>query len=227
MLLRNTGEFHWNSWFHIKLINFPFVVTKLELNNWFCHIFSFVREHYIQLHKQTWIYKLRWEIWAPHKRISWWPKWDNRSLLRMLKNLWQWVSISNLLSRNKITMCNCLNAFEAKRTWKWKSKVSFQFVKIFKQFKQLPISTNINHVILNNPKHKHMLRILIHWIVHLFSQKITEKCFKKCVPKPGTSLGGSEQKCIAMCMDRFMDSWNLVSRTYVRRLQRESGGGGF
>lgn len=58
-------------------------------------------------------------------------------------------------------------------------------------------------------------------------QKITEKCFKKCVPKPGTSLGASEQKCIAMCMDRFMDSWNLVSRTYVRRIQREQGGGGF
>ncbi|XP_055326508.1 mitochondrial import inner membrane translocase subunit Tim13 [Sitodiplosis mosellana] len=57
--------------------------------------------------------------------------------------------------------------------------------------------------------------------------KITEKCFKKCVTKPGTSLGGSEQKCIAMCMDRFMDSWNLVSRTYVRRIQREQGGGGF
>lgn len=58
-------------------------------------------------------------------------------------------------------------------------------------------------------------------------QKITEKCFKKCVTKPGTSLGGSEQKCIAMCMDRFLDSWNLISRTYVRRIAREQGGGGF
>ncbi|KNC22379.1 hypothetical protein FF38_08815 [Lucilia cuprina] len=28
-------------------------------------------------------------------------------------------------------------------------------------------------------------------------------------------------KCISMCMDRFMDSWNLVSRTYGNRLQRE------
>lgn len=29
------------------------------------------------------------------------------------------------------------------------------------------------------------------------------------------------QKCIAMCMDRYMDSWNTVSKTYNSRLQRE------
>lgn len=29
------------------------------------------------------------------------------------------------------------------------------------------------------------------------------------------------QKCIAMCMDRYMDAWNTVSRTYNSRLQRE------
>ncbi|XP_065160477.1 mitochondrial import inner membrane translocase subunit Tim13 [Atheta coriaria] len=52
-------------------------------------------------------------------------------------------------------------------------------------------------------------------------QKMTEKCFKKCINKPGTSLDNSEQKCVAMCMDRYMDSWNLVSRSYSQRLQRE------
>ncbi|XP_053695162.1 mitochondrial import inner membrane translocase subunit Tim13-like [Sabethes cyaneus] len=51
--------------------------------------------------------------------------------------------------------------------------------------------------------------------------KMTEKCFKKCIAKPGTELDSSEQKCIAMCMDRYMDSWNLVSRTYTQRIQRE------
>lgn len=54
-------------------------------------------------------------------------------------------------------------------------------------------------------------------------QKMSDKCFKKCIAKPGSSLDNSEQKCIAMCMDRYMDSWNLVSRTYATRLQRESG----
>ncbi|KAG5328677.1 TI13B translocase, partial [Acromyrmex charruanus] len=51
--------------------------------------------------------------------------------------------------------------------------------------------------------------------------KMTEKCFKKCIGKPGTSLDSSEQKCVAMCMDRYMDSFNLVSKTYSERLQRE------
>ncbi|XP_050306091.1 mitochondrial import inner membrane translocase subunit Tim13 [Anthonomus grandis grandis] len=51
--------------------------------------------------------------------------------------------------------------------------------------------------------------------------KMTEKCFKKCISKPGTSLDSSEQKCVAMCMDRYMDSWNLVSKAYGMRIQRE------
>ncbi|XP_047001574.1 mitochondrial import inner membrane translocase subunit Tim13 [Schistocerca americana] len=51
--------------------------------------------------------------------------------------------------------------------------------------------------------------------------KMTEKCFKKCINKPGTSLDSSEQKCIAMCMDRYMDSWNLVSKVYGSRIQKE------
>ncbi|CAB0012366.1 unnamed protein product [Nesidiocoris tenuis] len=51
--------------------------------------------------------------------------------------------------------------------------------------------------------------------------KMTEKCFKKCVSKPGASLDSSEQKCVSMCMDRYMDSWNLVSKAYGERIQRE------
>ncbi|XP_068599533.1 mitochondrial import inner membrane translocase subunit Tim13 [Brachionichthys hirsutus] len=51
-------------------------------------------------------------------------------------------------------------------------------------------------------------------------QKMTDKCFK-CIAKPGGTLDKSEQKCIAMCMDRYMDAWNIVSRTYNTRLQRE------
>uniref|UniRef100_A0A8C0QR53 Mitochondrial import inner membrane translocase subunit n=2 Tax=Chelonoidis abingdonii TaxID=106734 RepID=A0A8C0QR53_CHEAB len=52
-------------------------------------------------------------------------------------------------------------------------------------------------------------------------QRMTDKCFRKCVGKPGSSLDNSEQKCIAMCMDRYMDAWNTVSRAYNSRLQRE------
>ncbi|XP_018006882.1 mitochondrial import inner membrane translocase subunit Tim13 [Hyalella azteca] len=50
---------------------------------------------------------------------------------------------------------------------------------------------------------------------------VIDQCFTRCIPKPGSSLDNSEQKCLAMCMDRFMDSWNLVSRTYGARLSLE------
>ena len=52
-------------------------------------------------------------------------------------------------------------------------------------------------------------------------QRITKTCFKKCVTKPGTQLDSYEQKCVAMCMDRYMDSWNAVSRTYNERITRD------
>ena len=51
---------------------------------------------------------------------------------------------------------------------------------------------------------------------------MTDKCFRKCISSPGVSLGNSEQKCVALCMDRYMDSFNLVSRAYSDRLRRES-----
>ncbi|CAI5799172.1 Mitochondrial import inner membrane translocase subunit [Podarcis lilfordi] len=52
-------------------------------------------------------------------------------------------------------------------------------------------------------------------------KRMTDKCFRKCIGKPGSSLDNSEQKCVAMCMDRYMDAWNTVSRAYNSRLQRE------
>jgi len=54
-------------------------------------------------------------------------------------------------------------------------------------------------------------------------QKVTDKCFRKCVTSPGNHFCSSEQKCVALCMDRYMDSFNLVSKAYTERLRRESG----
>ncbi|XP_066927369.1 mitochondrial import inner membrane translocase subunit Tim13-like [Clytia hemisphaerica] len=59
--------------------------------------------------------------------------------------------------------------------------------------------------------------------------KMSDKCFKKCITKPGANLDNSEQKCLAMCMDRYMEAWNLVSQTYTNRLNKEhsmQGGSG-
>jgi mitochondrial import inner membrane translocase subunit TIM13 len=57
---------------------------------------------------------------------------------------------------------------------------------------------------------------------------VNTNCFEKCIPAPGSSLGATEQKCLTMCMEKFIDAWNVTSRTYTGRLQRESAsfGGG-
>ena len=55
--------------------------------------------------------------------------------------------------------------------------------------------------------------------------KITNKCFNKCINKPGTSLDSSETKCLNFCVDRFFDSYNMVSMAYGSRVQRESNFG--
>ena len=65
---------------------------------------------------------------------------------------------------------------------------------------------------------------------------MTDKCFKKCITSPGSSLGSSDTKCVSLCMDRsaslytvycvnvsvyrYMDSFNLVSKAYTRKLQQ-------
>ncbi|GBE88450.1 Tim10/DDP family zinc finger-domain-containing protein [Sparassis latifolia] len=51
--------------------------------------------------------------------------------------------------------------------------------------------------------------------------KTNEKCFAKCITKPSTSLSGSEETCLSNCLNRYMEAFNIVSKTYVSRLSRE------
>jgi len=53
--------------------------------------------------------------------------------------------------------------------------------------------------------------------------KLNDTCFAKCITKPGSALSGSEQKCLGMCMDRFMETFKLVTDTYTNVLQRQAG----
>ncbi|KAJ3237450.1 hypothetical protein HDU78_004072 [Chytriomyces hyalinus] len=52
-------------------------------------------------------------------------------------------------------------------------------------------------------------------------QRINTKCFAKCVTKPGTSLSGSEESCLAKCSTMYIESWNLASGTYLKRVQKD------
>lgn len=54
-------------------------------------------------------------------------------------------------------------------------------------------------------------------------QNINEKCFERCVPKPGSSLSSGEQTCLTQCMEKYMAAWNEVNATYIRRIQQEIG----
>ena len=70
---------------------------------------------------------------------------------------------------------------------------------------------------------------------------MSDKCFRKCVTSPSTSLDNREQvgrsalvtglislslcfqKCVGNCMDRYMETWNIVSRAYTDKLRKDSG----
>uniref|UniRef100_A0A1I7WY73 Mitochondrial import inner membrane translocase subunit n=1 Tax=Heterorhabditis bacteriophora TaxID=37862 RepID=A0A1I7WY73_HETBA len=54
---------------------------------------------------------------------------------------------------------------------------------------------------------------------------LSEKCTQKCITSPGSSLSSSEKQCLQRCMDRFIESWNLVSQSLQKRLQDEMAGG--
>ena len=62
-------------------------------------------------------------------------------------------------------------------------------------------------------------------------QKVNELCFEKCIPTPGTSLSKREEGCFTACMEKYMATWNVVSKQYISRVQRNQqeaslGGGG-
>ncbi|KAG5456078.1 MAG: Tim10/DDP family zinc finger-domain-containing protein [Olpidium bornovanus] len=52
--------------------------------------------------------------------------------------------------------------------------------------------------------------------------KMNHNCFKACCPRPGVKLDTSEQSCLNKCADRYMEAWNIVSKTYVKRVQSEA-----
>lgn len=56
-------------------------------------------------------------------------------------------------------------------------------------------------------------------------QNMTDKCFTKCITKPGPDLSNSERTCLAKCMDRYMEAWNHIMKVYGTRLSREQDRG--
>lgn len=55
--------------------------------------------------------------------------------------------------------------------------------------------------------------------------KVTANCFDLCFPQPGPSISNGERECTKKCMEKYMHAWNLLSRTYVARIQQASASG--
>jgi len=47
--------------------------------------------------------------------------------------------------------------------------------------------------------------------------KITENCFKVCTGKRGEHLDSTEKTCLHNCMDRYMETMNVVNQSLVSR----------
>lgn len=51
--------------------------------------------------------------------------------------------------------------------------------------------------------------------------KITENCFDKCIDYPQSSITPPQDQCINQCLQKYMRSWNQISKTYVNRIQNQ------
>lgn len=60
------------------------------------------------------------------------------------------------------------------------------------------------------------------WAHTALVQSMTDKCFEKCVPKPGPALSGGEQACLARCMDRYLNVMTVVFNAIARQAQKHS-----
>ena len=65
-------------------------------------------------------------------------------------------------------------------------------------------------------------------LMQTFVSTLREKCFEKCVTRPGSSLSGSEQACLGRCCDRYIDvSWKKMSAKGIceQGMKREEDAG--
>lgn len=51
--------------------------------------------------------------------------------------------------------------------------------------------------------------------------KITQNCFDKCIFQPQDSITPQQDGCINQCLEKYMRSWNVISKTYISRIQSE------
>ncbi|XP_033252816.1 uncharacterized protein LOC117192266 [Drosophila miranda] len=66
---------------------------------------------------------------------------------------------------------------------------------------------------------KHIRQQILLANVQELIKKMTHRCFRICIVRPGPTLTTSERDCISNCADLFMKSVQRVSQQYFRRRQ--------
>lgn len=51
---------------------------------------------------------------------------------------------------------------------------------------------------------------------------LSENCFRQCILKPSDSLSAQDEQCITDCAGKFMRSWNLISKEYIARINKQA-----
>ncbi|KAG6554430.1 hypothetical protein Mapa_004347 [Marchantia paleacea] len=63
------------------------------------------------------------------------------------------------------------------------------------------------------PSNEHMMGQLKQQLAQAYAEEffstVRDKCFTKCVPKPSTSLSGSESSCITKCVERYIEATGI------------------
>lgn len=49
------------------------------------------------------------------------------------------------------------------------------------------------------------------------TQNLQEKCFDKCLTRPTGKLDSKQQNCLALCINRYIDTMKTVSEAMVQR----------
>ncbi|KAJ9571345.1 uncharacterized protein HLK63_H09361 [Nakaseomyces glabratus] len=49
--------------------------------------------------------------------------------------------------------------------------------------------------------------------------KVSENCFEKCLQSP---YKDGNEGCVDQCLAKYMRSWNVISKTYINRIQDAS-----
>lgn len=53
-----------------------------------------------------------------------------------------------------------------------------------------------------------------------FFATLRDKCFSKCITRPGSSMSNGESSCVSRCVDRYIEATSIIMRAVVEGVPR-------